>query len=501
MRSGCCRASAAPLRSPGCTASSAATPDSPGACGSCWPGSLATGAPGSLVGSPSTTPGAPVPNPVPTRPTPGRLFPRGSWAETSRIAEVLRKETVGGALLLAGTLIALLWANSPWSDSYASLRDLEIGPEALHLHLSLGTWAADGLLAVFFFVAGLELKREFVAGDLRDPRKAALPVAAAFGGMLVPALCYVLVNLGAGGAPLPGWAIPTATDIAFALAVLAVVSTHLPTALRTFLLTLAVVDDLLAITIIAVFYTSALSVTPLLLALVPLGVFTFLVQKRIRWWWLLLPLAVLTWALVHASGVHATVAGVLLGFAVPVVRSQSAGGPDAGPGLAEHFEHRFRPISAGFAVPVFAFFSAGVTVGGLSGLGASLTDSVALGIVVALVVGKTIGISAATWLVSRFTRAELDEELGWPDVLGLSLLGGIGFTVSLLIGELAYGTGSERDDHVKVGVLLGTVSAALLATVVLRLRNRRYRRIREAEQVDTDADGVPDVYQQPSADG
>jgi NhaA family Na+:H+ antiporter len=431
--------------------------------------------------------------------SPARLFSRGSYAEATRVAALLRKETVGGALLLAGTVIALVWANSPWSDSYAALRDTRIGPASLHLDLTLGTWAADGLLAVFFFVAGLELKREFVAGDLRDPRKAALPVAAALGGMAVPALLYALVNLRSGGDALSGWAIPTATDIAFALAVLAVISTHLPTALRTFLLTLAVVDDLLAITIIAIFYTSSLAITPLLLALLPLAVFMFLVQKRIRWWWLLLPLAVLTWALVHASGIHATVAGVLLGFAVPVVRSQAAGGPDAGPGLAEHFEHRFRPISAGIAVPVFAFFSAGVTVGGLSGLGASLTDSVALGIVVALVAGKTIGITAATWLVSRFTRAQLDEELGWPDVLGLALLGGIGFTVSLLIGELAFGVGSDRDEHVKVGVLVGTVTAALLAGIVLRLRNRRYRRIHEAEQVDADADGVPDVYQRPTA--
>jgi NhaA family Na+:H+ antiporter len=431
--------------------------------------------------------------------SPTRLFGRGSYAEATRIAAVLRKETVGGALLLAGTVLALAWANSPWSDSYAALRDTTVGPASLHLDLTLGTWAADGLLAIFFFVAGLELKREFVAGDLRDPRKAALPVAAAIGGMAVPALLYTVVNLRAGDGALAGWAIPTATDIAFALAVLAVVSTHLPTALRTFLLTLAVVDDLLAITIIAVFYTSGLSVTPLLLALVPLAVFTFCVQRRIRWWWLLLPLAVLTWVLVHASGVHATVAGVLLGFAVPVVRSQAAGGPDAGPGLAEHFEHRFRPLSAGLAVPVFAFFSAGVTVGGLTGLRTSLTDSVALGIVVALVVGKTIGITAATWLVSRFTRARLAEELGWPDVLGLALLGGIGFTVSLLIGELAFGVGSERDEHVKVGVLVGTVTAALLATIVLRLRNRRYRRIHEAEQVDADADGVPDVYQRPTA--
>jgi len=196
----------------------------------------------------------------------------------------------------------------------------------------------------------------------------------------------------------------------------------------------------------------------------------------------------------HASGVHATVAGVLLAFTVPVVRSEASGGPDAGPGLAEHFEHRLRPLSAGFAVPVFAFFSAGVAVGGVSGLGASLGDSIAIGIMVGLVLGKAIGITGATWLVSRFTRAQLDENLGWPDVIGLSLLGGIGFTVSLLITELAYGAESESYDHAKVGILAGTVAAALLATVVLRLRNRRYKRMYEEEQRDVDRDGVPDAW-------
>jgi len=422
-----------------------------------------------------------------------RLFGRGSWTEASRIASVLRKETVGGVLLLVGTVIALVWANSPWAGAYETLRDTRIGPASLHLDLPLATWAADGLLAIFFFVAGLELKREFVAGDLRDARRAALPVAAAVGGMVVPALLYVLVNLGSDGA-LRGWAIPTATDIAFALAVLAVISTHLPSALRTFLLTLAVVDDLLAITIIAIFYTSSLAVTPLLLALVPLALFGFLVQRRIRSWWLLLPLAVVTWVLVHESGVHATVAGVLLAFTVPVVRSEAAGGPAAGPGMAEHFEHRIRPLSAGVAVPVFAFFAAGVTVGGLSGLTDSLRDTVALGIIVGLVAGKAIGITLATWLVSRFTRAQLADELSWWDVLGLALLGGIGFTVSLLIGELAFGLGSERDEHVKVGVLLGTVTAALLATVVLRLRNRVYERLAAQERSDVDHDGVPDAW-------
>jgi NhaA family Na+:H+ antiporter len=429
-----------------------------------------------------------------TRPTP-RLLSRGTWPEAQRVADVLRRETVGGALLLVATVVALAWSNSAAGDTYESVRDARFGPSSLHLDLSLGQWAADGLLAVFFFVAGLELKREFVAGDLRDPRRAALPVAAAVGGMIAPALIFVFVNRSAGADALQGWAVPTATDIAFALAVLAVISSHLPSALRTFLLTLAVVDDLLAITIIAVLFTADLDVAPLLLALVPLAAFTFLVQRRVRSWWLLVPLAVTTWGLVHASGVHATVAGVLLGFTVPVIRSQAAGGPDAGPGLAEHFEHRIRPLSAGLAVPVFAFFSAGVTVGGISGLGEALADTITLGIIAGLVVGKVVGIFGAAFLVSHATRAGLDEDLGWVDVLGLSLLGGIGFTVSLLIGELAYGAGSESDEHVKVGVLVGSLLATALAAVVLRLRNRTYRRISQQEAVDSDLDGIPDSYQ------
>ena len=423
-----------------------------------------------------------------------RILSRGTWLEAGRVAEILRKETVGGALLVVAAVLALAWANSPWGDAYEGLRDTRVGPRALHLDLTLGQWAADGLLAIFFFVAGLELKREFVAGDLRDPRRAALPVSAAVGGMALPAALYVLVTRGSPEA-LDGWAIPTATDIAFALAVLAVIGSSLPPALRTFLLTLAVVDDLLAITIIAVFYTRDLSLLPLLAASVPLALFAVLVQRRVRSWWLLLPLAVATWVLVHESGIHATVAGVLLGFTVPVVRSAAAGGPDAGPGLAEHFEHRFRPISAGIAVPVFAFFSAGVAVGGLSGLGQSLRDPIALGIILALVAGKTLGIAGATFVVARTTRAELDEHLSWWDVLGLALVAGIGFTVSLLIGELAFGAGSEADETVKVGVLAGSLLAATLATLVLRPRNRVYRRIHEQEAVDADDDGVPDVYQ------
>jgi NhaA family Na+:H+ antiporter len=417
-----------------------------------------------------------------------RLLGPVSWAEASRVADILRKETIGGALLLAAAVVALGWANSPWSESYEFLLGYRVGPGWLHLDLTLTQWAADGLLAIFFFVAGLELKREFVAGDLRDPRRAAVPVAAAVGGVLVPAAVYLLINLG-DDAAVRGWAIPTATDIAFALAVLAIIGQQLPSALRTFLLTLAVVDDLLAIMIIAGFYTQHLSIAPLLAAVAPLAVFAVLVQRRVRAGWLLVPLAAATWALVHASGVHATVAGVLLGFAVPVLRSHRAGGPEAGPGLAEHFEHRWRPISAGVAVPLFAFFAAGVTIGGLSGLTTALTDPVAVGIVLALVIGKTIGITAATFLVARCTRASLAEGLAWVDVVGLAVLGGIGFTVSLLIGELAFGAGSPRNEHVKAAVLVGSLLAALLAAMILRARNRTYRRLQQAQLAARDNPG------------
>ncbi|WP_138414912.1 Na+/H+ antiporter NhaA [Sinomonas gamaensis] len=410
------------------------------------------------------------------------VFPTPPSAEYRRISEILRKETVGGALLLLATVVALVWANSPWSPSYDSLRDLRVGYAPWHLDLTLGEWAADGLLAIFFFVAGLELKREFVAGDLRRPATAVVPVVAACGGVVLPAILFTAVNLTSGGDALRGWAIPTATDIAFALAVLAVISTHLPAALRTFLLTLAVVDDLLAIAIIAVFYSSGVHLPFLALALVPLALFIWLVQRRVRAWYLLLPLAAATWVLMHSSGIHATVAGVLLGFAVPVLRSEKAGGPEAGPGLAEHLEHRFRPLSAGVAVPVFAFFSAGVGVGGWDGIRGALADPVAVGIVVALVVGKTVGVFGATWLVTKSRHAGLDPSLAWIDVLGLALLAGVGFTVSLLLAELGFGAGSVHDDHAKVAILAGSVIAAVLAAVVLRSRNRHYRKASAEEE-------------------
>lgn len=435
---------------------------------------------------------APLP---PTR----RLLRRPSWPEIQHVTNALRTETVGGLLLLTAAVIAIVWANSPWSDGYVALRGFELGQDSLHLRLSLGQWAADGLLAIFFFVAGLELKHEFVIGDLKDPAKAALPVAAAVCGVVVPALLFVAAATGVnsgntGGDLLSGWAIPTATDIAFALAVLAVLGTHLPSALRSFLLTLAVVDDLVAITIIALFYTDGLDVRSLLLALVPLALFGFLIQRRITYWWLLIPIALSAWALVHASGVHATVAGVLLAMLVPVRRSPRD--EASRPGLATRMEHHLRPLSAGFAVPVFAFFAAGVSFTGNgpgAGVAAALSDPAAIGIMVALVVGKPIGVFGGTWLFARFTRAALDDDLEWTDVFGISLLAGIGFTVSLLIGELAYGSGSARDENVKLAVLVGSLIAAALASVVLLRRNRVYRQIYLDEGRDDDGDGNPDV--------
>lgn len=437
-------------------------------------------------------------------------FPRyGSFAEARRIGEVLRKETVGGILLVIAAAIAIVWANSPLADSYFALRDFEIGYEPWHLRLSLGTWAADGLLAIFFFLVGLELKREFVAGDLRRFSTAIVPIAAAAGGVAVPALIYVLVVRGEPDL-VHGWAIPTATDIAFAVAVLAIIGSRLPSALRIFLLTLAVVDDLIAISIIAIFYTDHIELVPLLIAFAVIAVYGLIAQRYraffglrpLAAWLILLPIGVIAWTFMHASGIHATIAGVLLGFTIPVLHKQSAS--DAlkeRAGLAEEFEHRFRPLSAGFAVPVFAFFAAGVSVGGWEGVQAAFANPVTLAIIAALVLGKPIGITLTTWLVTKIGRIRLDPELRWIDLIGVGLLAGIGFTVSLLVAELSFAAGSPEHDYAKVAILAASIVAALLAALVLGTRNRRYRRIQEREQIDADADGIPDVYQDETREG
>lgn len=403
-------------------------------------------------------------------------------------AMVLRNEAVGGLILAAAAVVALVWANSPAASSYFALRDFELGYEPWHLRLSLGAWAADGLLAIFFFLVGLELKREFVTGDLRRFRTAVMPIAAATGGVIVPAVIFVVL-LRQHSELLQGWAIPTATDIAFAVAVLAIVGSHLPPALRIFLLTLAVVDDLIAISIIAVFYTDHIAVVPLVLAFVTIAVYGVIAQRYRKFfglrpltaWLILLPIGAVAWALMHASGIHATIAGVLLGFTIPVLHHRADRVSDRHqPGLSEEFEHRFRPLSAGCAVPVFAFFAAGVSVGGAEGVAEALTHPLTFAIIAALVLGKPLGIVTTTWVMTKVLRTPLDPSMRWIDMIGIGLLAGIGFTVSLLVAELSFEPGSPAHDYAKVAILSASLIAALLASVLLGIRNRRYRALTHA---------------------
>lgn len=307
--------------------------------------------------------------------------------------------------------------------------------------------------------------------------------------MALPAIVFAVANSGPGGHP-GGWAIPTATDIAFALGVLAVVGTHLPSALRAFLLTLAVVDDLIAILIIAIFYSSGIKFWALGLSVAGLVLFWYLHRREVHGWYLYVPLAFVVWALMHESGVHATVAGVSMGL---LLRCHLKEGEKQSPG--EHIEHLVRPLSAGVAVPVFALFAAGVKIS-VSSIQDVFTQAMPLGIVLGLLLGKTVGIFGGTWLTARFTRAELNPRLKWADLFAVSILAGIGFTVSLLISELAFPDEPLLADRAKSAVLVGSLLCAVLATVLLRLRNRHYRELCEEEDRDSDGDGIPDIYQQ-----
>ncbi len=407
------------------------------------------------------------------------LFGRLSLPERRWVAEALRDETVGGLLLLAAAVVALVWANSPAGDSYAALAGWEVGPAALGLHLSLATWAADGLLAIFFFVAGMELKHELVLGSLRRVGKAAVPVAAAVGGMAVPALIFAGVNLAAPDGSPGAWGIPMATDIAFALAVLAVVGSRLPVALRAFLLTLAVVDDLGAIVVIAVFYSHGFNAWAFLAAVACLIGYALLQHWRVRTPWIYLPLALVTWDLMHASGIHATVAGVAMGL---LTRVRADPGEAAAP--CDRLIHRVHPVSAAVAVPLFAFFAAGVDLRGTD-LATTLSSPITIGIVVGLVVGKPVGVVGTAWLMARFTRASLDPSIGWRDVGAVGLVAGIGFTVSLLIAALSFGDDPSRLATAKLAVLLASVTAAVVAAAAILGRNRHYRRRRTAPDPDT----------------
>ena len=377
-------------------------------------------------------------------------------AENSFLGELLRSETIGGLVALAAAAAAVVWINLD-PTSYLSTRAHQLGP------LDLEHWAADGALTLFFFVAGLELKREFLLGSLRRPADAAVPVVAAVCGVAVPALVYVGLNRGTDN--LGGWAIPAATDIAFALAVLAVVGSALPTPLRAFLLTLAVVDDLIVIVIIAVFYTSTIHLAALAGALVAFAAYWGCQRLRIRTSLVYLPVAAAGWWLLHESGIHATIAGVALGLLTRVLPD-----PDEPRSPAERLEHRISPLSAGLAVPFFALMSAGVDLGGLDHV---LTDPLGLGIVLGLVLGKPIGILGGSWMVTRFTPAQLSSEIAWRDLIGIALVGGVGFTVSLLVSDLSFeGAAAEE---AKTAVLVGSLVAALLGAMLIGRRNRHHR--------------------------
>jgi NhaA family Na+:H+ antiporter len=412
------------------------------------------------------------------------------WPERTAVARTLRTETAGGLVLLVAAAVALVWANSPWGAWYARVRDFQLGAPALGLDMSVGHWAAEGLLSVFFLVAGIELKRELVAGELRTAATAAVPVVAAVGGMVVPAALYLSV-IRAGGGSADGWAVPMATDIAFALAVLAVLSTHLPAAMRAFLLTLAVVDDLGAILVIAIFFTTGLNPAALVGAAAGLVIFYLLQRYRVRGWWWYLPLGLTIWALTYNGGVHATVAGVAMGLMLRTGRDRHAGEASSPACPAARTEQLLRPVSAGIAAPLFALFAAGVSLS-VPALGAVFTHPEPLGVVIGLVIGKTAGIFTGAWLAARFTRARLNPDLTWGDVVALAALGGIGFTVALLIGELAF-TDPGQAEHVKAAVLAGSLLAAAVAALLLKRRNGVYRKLWEAENRDTGADGVPDA--------
>ena len=397
----------------------------------------------------------------------------------SRLSRFVTRESTGGILLLAAAAVALILANSPLQGFYADLSATRLGPAALHLDLPLSVWAADGLLAVFFFVVGVELKHELFAGSLRQPREAAVPVVAAVGGMVVPAALFtVLLVVWGDPEALHGWAIPTATDIAFALAVLAIFGRGLPRALRTFLLTLAVVDDLLAIIVIAAFYTASIHPLSLFAAVAAIAVFGLLVRFRTPRWWLLIPVGLVAWGFMHASGVHATIAGVALGFTVPAFAIHAEQHP-----RTHQLDHAVRPFSAGFALPVFAFFAAGVTL--TDGSEGVFGQPVFLATLVGLVAGKLIGVLGTTALVTRCTPFRLPDAIGLRDLLPIAFLCGIGFTVSLLITELSFEDGGHFR-AAKVGILAGSLLAAALGAALLRWDARM------ARAADMNADGVPD---------
>ena len=388
--------------------------------------------------------------------------------ERRRIADFLKNETLSGGLILIAATAGMLLANSPLAGAYESVRDLRIGPAELHLDLTVRAWIADGLLALFFFVVGLELKHEFLHGSLAKPARAAVPIAAAFGGMIAPALLYVAFNIVGEGGSLRGWGVPMATDIAFALAVLSLFGRKLPLTLRAFLLTLAIVDDLGAIAIIAIFYSGGVELPALLISLAAAAAFWAAQRARGRTLAIYVPLALITWFALHESGVHATIAGVVLGFAGRADRDK---GETRSP--AERAERAVHPWSAGLAVPLFALTAAGINLSAIN-LDVALSSPIFAGIVAGLVVGKPLGIYVAARAAAYLVRSGPPEGTAWRDVALMGIVAGIGFTVSLLIASLAFEGAPDETAAAKLGVLVASLLAAVAAGITLSLRSRRY---------------------------
>jgi NhaA family Na+:H+ antiporter len=403
----------------------------------------------------------------------------------------VRTEASGGVVLVAATVVALVWANSPWRDSYTTLWHNRVSVQLGGFRLSeeLGHFVNDGLMALFFFVVGLEIKRELVRGELADRRVAALPVCAAIGGMVAPAALYIAITAGAGRGG-HGWGIPMATDIAFALGVLALLGSRAPNPLKLFLLTLAIVDDVGAILVIAVFYSGSLHAGALVVAALTLLAAVTLRRLRVDWPTLYVVLGVVTWYATYRSGVHATIAGVALGLttpARPLAPAQTlrrwaldlADEPAASDvhqmmvvaresvSPAEHLENRLHPFTSFVVLPTFALANAGIVLHG-DMLGTADAVAVAVGVSVALIGGKFVGILGGAWLSVRFGVAVLPEDIRWPHIAGAAALGGIGFTVSLFVSGLAFAD-LQLADAAKVAILGASLVSALIGAAVLVL--------------------------------
>ena len=376
----------------------------------------------------------------------------------SPLTEFLRTEAGGGVLLVAATVAALTWANSPWADGYHDFwhTGLSIGSGSWAVREDLQHWVNDALMVVFFFLIGLEIKRELVVGELKDPRAASLPVLAAVGGMVVPAVLFLV--LADGGEAARGWAIPMATDIAFVVGILALLGRRAPSGLKIFLLTLAIVDDIGAIAVIAVFYSTGLSGLWLAAAVATLAavvlVRRFGLSRPIAY----VPLGLLAWYCTYRAGIHPTIAGVALGLLTPAR-------PIGGRKVLEHLEHRLHPWSSYGVIPLFALANAGVSLGDgalRTALSSRLTWAIALG----LVIGKMLGITGVTWAARRARAGRLPSGVGMSHVVGGSALGGIGFTVSLFITGLAF-TSPTLQAQAKIGILAGSLLAALVGVTIL----------------------------------